>query len=449
VAVDALFRQTGVIRVDTLEELLDTAQVLASQPLPPGRRVAIVSNAGGPGILAADACTGAGLDVSELSAPTQSALRAFVARDASVRNPIDLVAGASADQFERALRVLLADHMVDALLAIFVPPLVTRAEDVARAIAAAARDAGEKPVVACFLGRDGIPDELRGGDSARTVPSFAFPEGAARALGRLADLADWRRQPLGVEPDLPGIDVARARAVVEKRLADSPDGTWLDLADATEILAAFGIHVPEARLAPDRDAAARAADAIGYPVVLKAGAPDLVHKSDTGGVVLDLRDPDAVTRAFDVMAAKLGDRMGSAIVQATASPGVETIVGVTQDASFGPLVLFGMGGVTAELLADRALSILPITDEDARRLVRALKASPLLFGYRGRPAVDVTALEDLLLRVGRLADELPEISEMDLNPVIVSTTGAIAVDVKMRCTAAPSPLPPDLRRMRT
>jgi acetyl coenzyme A synthetase (ADP forming)-like protein len=448
VAVDALFRQTGVIRVDTLEELLGTAQVLSSQPLPPGRQVAIVSNAGGPGILAADACAGAGLDVVELSEGTQAALREFVAPGAAVRNPIDLVAGASAVEFERALRVVLADDTIDIVLAIFVPPLVTRAEDVARAVATAARDAGPKPVVACFLGREGVPDELRGRDGARTVPSFSFPEAAARALGRCADLADWRRQPVGREPSFDDIDLAGARKLVRERLAARPEGLWLDVDDAAEVLRCFGIPMARSRLVADAEEAVRAASEIGYPVVGKAGAPEIVHKSDEGAVALGLTDAAAVRRAFDGIARRLGDRMGGMIVQETVPRGVETIVGVTQDPSFGPLVLFGLGGVTAELLADRALAIVPTTDEDARRLVRSLRGSPLLFGYRGRPAVDVGALEQLVLRVARLADELPEISEMDLNPVIVTERGAVAVDVKMRCAAAELPPPPDLRRMR-
>jgi len=449
VAVDALFTQTGVIRVDTLEELLDTAQVLSSQPLPPGRRVAIVSNAGGPGILAADACSGAGLEVSELAPTTQTALRSFAAEDASVRNPIDLVAGATAADFERALRVVLADDAIDAVLAIFVPPLVTQAEDVARAIAAAARDAGPKPVIACFLGRDGVPPELRGENGARTVPSFAFPEAAARALARTVHFADWRRQPQGTEPELTDIDVPRARALIHKRLASAPAGLWLDMNDAYELLGCFGIPVVPSRLVDSADAAVRAADELGYPVVLKAGSPELVHKSDVGGVALDLGDAAAVRAAFEAMHQALGATMGGAIVQQTVARGVETIIGVTQDRSFGPLVLFGLGGVTAELLADRALRIVPITDADAARLVRSLRGSPLFFGYRGRPAVDVAALENLIVRVGRLADELPEVSEMDCNPVIASAAGAVAVDVKIRCVPAAEPLPPDLRRMRT
>jgi acetyl coenzyme A synthetase (ADP forming)-like protein len=448
VAVDALFRQAGVIRVDTLEELLSTAMVLAHQPLPKGRRVAIVSNAGGPGILAADACSGAGLDVLELSEATQTELRTFAARDASVRNPIDLVAAATADDFERAIRVLVDDEDVDAVIVIFTPPLVTRAEDVAGAVAAVARDAGDTPIVACFLGHDGVPAGLRGDDDRRTVPSFAFPEAAAQALGHAADLADWRRRPAGAVPDLAGVDIPRARALVDRVLAEHPGGRWLDADTAAELLGSFAIPMVRSRIVADVGGAQSAADELGYPVALKAAAPELVHKSDVGGVALGLGDADAVRDAFDTMTARLGDRMGGALVQTMSTPGIETIVGCTHDPLFGPLVLFGLGGVTAELLGDRALRIVPLTDEDARELVRSLRGSPLFFGYRGRPAVDVDALEDLLLRVGCLADELPEVAEMDLNPVIVGERGAVAVDVKIRIEPAAAPLPPDFRRMR-
>ena len=455
VAVDALFRQAGVIRVDTLEQLLDTAQVLAHQPLPPGRRVAIIGNAGGPGILAADACAGAGLDVPELTAETQAALRAFVAVDASVRNPIDLVASATAEQYERALRVVLADPEVDAVLAMFVPPLVTEAADVAHAIARAAGDAGAKPVVACFLGRAGVPDALRGGSDSRTVPSFAFPEAAAHALARAAELADWRRRPPGTLPGFHDIDEAAARRLVDEHLLghhgegpDGADGVWLDAPASAALLGCFGIPVLAPRLVHSADEAAAAATELGYPVVLKAGAPELVHKTDVGGVALHLPDATAVRAAYAAMAGRLGVDMGGGVVQRMAAPGVETIVGVTQDPSFGPLVLFGYGGVAAELLADRTLRLVPMTDVDAAEVVRSLRSSPLLFGYRGQPAVDVAALEDLLLRVATLADVVPEVSEMDLNPVIVSEHGAVAVDVKVRIQPAPAPLPADFRRLR-
>ena len=369
-------------------------------------------------------------------------------RDATVRNPIDLVAGATAGQFEQALRLVLQDDGIDALLAIFVPPLVTRAEDVARAIAKAAETAGEKPVVACFLGKAGVPAELRGVDGRRTIPSFAFPEAAAHALGRVAGLADWRRRPVGDVPVFDDIDLVGARAIVAATLHADPDGAWLDQRAAGALLGCFGIPVVGFSVVADPESAVAAAEALGYPVALKAAAPEIVHKTDVGGVILDLRDAAAVERAYGVMTQSLGDAMGGAVVQQMVGDGVETIVGVTHDPSFGPLVLFGLGGVTAELLADRSLRIVPITDEDAHELVRSLRGSPLLFGYRGRAEVDVAALETLLMRVGFLADELPGVAEMDLNPVIVNANGAIAVDAKIRVAPAPAPLPADFRRMR-
>jgi acetyl coenzyme A synthetase (ADP forming)-like protein len=456
VAVDALFQQAGVIRVDTLEQLLETAQVLAHQPLPPGRRVAIVGNTGGPLILAADACAGGGLQVPELSEATQAALRAFVARESAVRNPVDLVAGANAETFERALRVVLADPSIDALLVVFVPPVDEGADDVARAIAAATEDAGDRPVVACFLGREGVPAPLRNTANGRSVPSFAFPESAAHALGRAADLADWRRRPSGTIPTLDRIDIDEGRAVARSFLRtragvdrDGYDDAWLPATDATALCRAFGIPVVASHSVTSVDAAVEAAATLGYPVALKAGAPAIAHKTDVGGVALHLAEAAAVRAAYETMAERLGGDMGGAEVQPMVPEGVETIVGVTHDPSFGPLVLFGMGGFGAELQGDRQLRILPLTDEDVHDVVRSLRGSPLLFGYRGTPNVDVAALEDLILRVGRLAEDVPEVAEMDLNPVIVCENAVLAVDVRVRL-APPGArmLPPDMRRLR-
>jgi acetyl coenzyme A synthetase (ADP forming)-like protein len=451
VAVDALFRQAGVIRVDTLGELLETAQLLAHQPLPAGRRVAIVGNTGGPLILAADACLGAGLDVPELAAATQSRLREYVAHDGAARNPVDLVAAASEETFEDALEIVLADATVDAVLVVIVPPVLTAADDVAGAIARATSHAGDRPIVACFLGRDGVPEPLRAGANGRSIPSFAFPESAARALSRAADLADWRRRPHGAIPQLPGIDIDEGRAIARSFLRshdDQPDGVWLPATVAAQLCAAFGIPVAPAHAAMSAAGAVEAANALGYPVAVKAGAADIVHKTDAGAVVLGCTSAEAVRDAFAAIEQRLGAEMGGVVVQPMVGPGVETIVGVTHDPSFGPLVLFGMGGTMAELLGDRALRILPLTDLDATELVHSLGGSPLLFGYRGRPAVDVAALEDVLLRVGRLAEDVPEVAEMDLNPVIVSESGAVAVDVKVRVAPATATLPPDLRRLR-
>jgi len=450
VAVDALFRQAGVIRVDTLEELLDTAQMLAHQPVPRGPRVAIVGNAGGPGILAADACAGAGLSVVELSASTKAAWRADVAPDPDVQNPIDLGAAASPDLFRRALTIVLHDEAVDAVIVVYAPPVVTDAHAVARAVAdATATAASGKPVVGCFLGRLDVADDLRGGDESRpTIPTFAFPEAAARALGRAAELAKWRARPPGEVLALGDVNVGAAAALISARLGSHPAGVWLDESDTEVLLESFGIPTIDSRRVRDAEGALTAAAQIGYPVALKIGNAEVVHKTDVGGVTLDLRNPDAVRQAFDTMHATFGDEMHGAVVQRMAPAGLEVIVGVTQDPLFGPLLLFGLGGVTAELLADRALRILPVTDTDAYDLVRSLRTSPLLFGYRGSPALDVAALENVIVRVARLASEAPQISEMDLNPVIVSEHGVVVVDAKVRCAPAPNSVPPELRRMR-
>jgi acetyl coenzyme A synthetase (ADP forming)-like protein len=447
VAVDALFAQAGVVRVDTLEELFDTALLLAHQPLPRGRRVAIVTNGGGPGILAADACVARGLEVPELPEATQARLAEFTSPDGSVRNPIDLVAAARGPVFERAMRTVLDDDTVDAVIAIYVPPLVTEADEIADAIlaATAGRDA-TKPVVACFLDPDGRP-ELEQADER--IPTFAFPEAAAAALDRAASLAEWRARPEGVVPAVAGLDLAGARAVVDAELGSRPEGGWLDPDAAHRLLGCFGIPVVRTHRVTDAAAATAAADAVGYPVVLKVDAPGIVHKTDVGGVRLGLDSPAAVRAAFTEMRTALGDAMTGAVVQPLVPAGIETIVGVTRDPLFGSLVVFGMGGFETELVRDTALRIVPVTDRDAHDLVRALRSSPLFFGYRNTPPVAVTALEDLLVRVGLLAEHVPEVAELDGNPVIVSPAGVIVVDVKVHLAPHVPGAPEGLRSLRS
>jgi acyl-CoA synthetase (NDP forming) len=341
----------------------------------------------------------------------------------------------------------LGDDGIDACLVLFVPPLVTRADDVGGAVVRAAATTA-KPVVSCFLGRNGTLDLLEASSETRRIPSFAFPEAAARALGRAADLADWRRRPEGQVPDLDGVDLEAARRLVAEALGRHPEGLWLDPSAARELLTSVGVRVVPTISVDDADSAVRAASELGSPVVLKAGSGAIVHKSDVGAVHLGLGTPDEVRAAFTAMEASLGDQMGGAVVQPMLPPGVETIIGITRDRSFGSLVLFGMGGFQAELVQDTALRILPLTDIDAHELIRALRGSALLFGYRNTPTMAVDALEDLLLRVGGLADAIPEVAELDCNPVIVSPTDATAVDVKIRL-APPDPAPPPgVRRLR-
>jgi acetyl coenzyme A synthetase (ADP forming)-like protein len=442
-AVDALFAQAGVIRVDTMEEFFDVAQVLSSQPVPSGRRVAIIGNAGGPGILAADACDAAGLEVPELSPPTQEALRAFLPAAAAVQNPVDMVASASAADYERTIRLALADPGIDALLVTFVPTLVTAPGEVASAVAAATTDAA-KPVAATFVGMSVSPL----GDTGSRVPSFSFPEPAVRALARACRYGEWRQKDPGAPPRFPDLDMAAARAVVRRALDAEPEGRWLAPHDAAELLRAYGVPVIAAEAASTPDEAVAAAGRIGFPVALKAGAADILHKTELGGVKLGLASGDEVRAAFSEMWTSLGESMGGVVVQAMAEPGAEVIVGVVHDRSFGPLVMFGTGGTTVELFGDRAFRILPLTRADASELVRGVRGSPLLFGFRGAAVADVDGVEDLLLRVARLADDFPELAEMDLNPVIASPKGVVAVDAKVRVVPANPDPDPTIRRLR-
>ena len=460
VMVDALFHQTGVIRVDTLEEMFDVAEVLACQPVPGGRRVAIVGNAGGPGILAADACEAAGLVVGELSPASQAALRDFLPAEAGVANPVDMVASATAASYRRALEVVLADDGVDAVLTIFAPTLLATADDVAAAInqtaainQAAANDAAvasgqtvrAKPVVATFLGRWDIPEGLRSGDVR--VPSFAFPEPAARALAKVCAYGDWRGRPDGDLLGREGLRTGEAEAAVLECLAEHPEGAWLPPEQVDAVLAAYSIPSAASVTVLSASEAAEAASEVGLPVALKAVGPLLVHKTDVGGVELSLKSPDEVSEGFQSMKARLGDAMTGALVQAMVPAGVETVVGLVQDHLFGPLIMFGSGGTAVEVFGDQAFRCLPLSDLDAAELVRSTKGSALLGGYRGAAPVDIASLETLVMRVAQLAEDLPEIAEMDLNPVVVSESGAVVVDAKIRVEIPPSRPDPTLRRL--
>jgi acetyl coenzyme A synthetase (ADP forming)-like protein len=445
VAVDALFRQTGVIRVDTLDDMFDMAVVLGSQPLPTGRRVAIVGNSGGPAILATDACEGAGLAVEELAASTQAALREIVDVNAAVANPVDLVASATPDVYERALRLVLADDSVDAVIVICTPTFAAPPSDVADVLCEIA-GSSSKPVVACFLAWPEMPPMLRHDDSDATVPAFPSPERPAHALARAAAYAEWRRRPPGTLPPLEDFDVDAARATVTDFLGETGPG-WLPTELVGEVLRSIGVPWVETVRVGSPEEAMAASARIGDAIALKAAGPDLLHKTDVGGVRLHLDTPEQVADAYREMAARLGGRMTHADVQRMAAPGQETIVGVALDPLFGPLVMFGLGGVATELLGDQSFRILPVTDVDAHELVRSLRSSPLLFGFRGAAPVDVEALEVLLQRIGRFAELVPELAELDLNPVIVSPSGVEVVDARMRVAPSSGAPRADIRRM--
>ncbi|MBB5626206.1 bifunctional acetate--CoA ligase family protein/GNAT family N-acetyltransferase [Sphaerisporangium krabiense] len=438
VAVDALVRAAGVIRLDSVRDMLDTARLLTAQPLPAGRRVAIVGNSGGPEAMTADACEREGLVVPELA--LSGSLAGRVPAAAALGNPVDLTADASAEEIGLAVESALARPDVDAVLIVYTPPFGSGLEATAKAIAEAARASG-KTVVACVMGQDGAIE-----DSAPAIPVYAFPEQAVQALARAAAYAEWLRTPpdrverASVEADWAAKDIVRAE------LAARPEGGWLD-PDATErLLRAFGVTVAESIIVEGPWAAGEAAAAFGTPVVLKATG--LVHKSDVGGVRVGLATPGEVRQAYREMAAEIGPVMTGAIVQRMVPPGVEIIVGGVNYPAFGPLLMTGMGGVTADLLADRAFRVPPVSADTAAEMIADLRCSPLLYGYRGGPRCDTAALADQITRVGRLLDALPEVAELDLNPVIVTPGGAVAVDARVRlapCAPAPSPYARRLR----
>ncbi|HYM95984.1 MAG TPA: acetate--CoA ligase family protein, partial [Candidatus Sulfotelmatobacter sp.] len=432
VTVDALFQQAGVIRTDTLAELFDAALLMGSQPLPAGNRGAILTNAGGPAILCADACEAAGLVVPPLPAEVRAELASFLPAAASTTNPVDMIASATGDDYRRAIGVLGHCPDVDALIVVFTPPLVTSAPEVIRAIHAGARELPRPiPLLSVFMSKQSTPRLIRSGETA--IPHYPFPEEAARSLALATHYAAWRKIPEESPAELDGIDRDHASAVIAAALAQEPG--WMTAAAVAELLGCYGIPLVETRIAASARDAGRAARGLGPKVALKAIAPGVLHKSDAGGVRLGLKAGAPVERAAQEMAEAFehaGHPIEAFQVQPIVEPGVEMIVGVVQDQHFGPVLACGAGGTATELLKDVAVRITPITRGEASRMVRSLRTFPQLDGYRGAPKADVAALEDALLRVSALVEGHPEIAEMDLNPLVVHQTGAVAVDARIR-----------------
>ena len=442
VAADALFKQAGVIRTDTLEQFFDVANLLSHQPLPKGRNVAILTNSGGPGILAADACEANGLHVPALREFVQKALQDFLPSAAGLSNPIDLIASASPKDFGRALRLLMDDDDIDSIIVIYIAPLVSTPRDVAVEISQiAAEYEGKKPLLACFMSSRGAPAELVG--EKAVIPAFAFPEAAAMALAKACEHADWKRKQKGVVPKMSGIDAEKARAIVQRALtSDKSSRVWLPTDDCAELLEAYGIRVARMRSAQTAAEAVKAAKELGFPVAIKLLSSTITHKTEVGGVVLGLKTAEEVKDAVERIQERLRgmgrlDDMDGVTVQQMVDDGVETIVGVTQDPSFGPLLMFGLGGIQVELMKDVSFRIHPLTDLDAREMVHSIKGFPLLLGWRGTPPSDIDCLEELLLRVSAMVEDIPEIAEMDLNPVKALSPGQGCVAVDMRILLQP------------
>jgi acetyl coenzyme A synthetase (ADP forming)-like protein len=446
VTVDALFRQAGVIRVDTIDGLFDVVAVLSMQPVPRGQRVAIVTNVGGPGIMCADACEAEGLTIPPLADETRERLRALLPAEASVNNPVDMLASASAEQYRQAIDIVTLDPGIDAVIAIFIQPLATRLEDVSQAVARASQDVPRgKPILAVFMSATEAPPATAA--IGVQVPVYRSPEQAAIALSRAARYGAWKQRASA--PAARPADIRRDEAAAIVASALGTGGGWLAPDQVATLLGCYGLPIAAQRTVTTAREAGQVAELIGGKVVLKAIAPGLVHKSDQGAVRLGLAGEQEVTQAAGEMMARLtaaGLPPTGFLVQRMVTGGVEMIVGLIQDPSFGPVVACGAGGTLAELLHDVSVRLTPLSDDDVSEMPRELRTFPLLNGYRGAPPCDIGALEDVLRRVGMLAEDLPQIAEMDCNPVAVLEQGACILDARLRIAPVEAPRPLGARR---
>jgi acetyl coenzyme A synthetase (ADP forming)-like protein len=435
-AVEALFEQAGVIRANTLQELFDVAVLLSTQPMPPGPRVGVVTNAGGPGILLADMGETHGLVLPELTPETQAALRTVLPPQAGVANPVDMIASATPAQYARTIELVGADATIDALVVIYIPPLVTDPAEIAQAIAQGVGTVpAHKPVLTVFMTAQGIPTALHTGPRG-TLPTYLFPENAALALSAAVRYGRWKTRPRGALLHLSPFAHSAVRAVIDRVLAQASGSLWLPPGDLATVLGAAGITLAAAEQTTPAEAVSTA-ERLGYPLVAKIVSPDVLHKSDVGGVILGLETPAAVAAAVETLVARtqqIGARLDGMLLQRQVSSGIEALVGVTTDPLFGPLLVCGLGGTLVEVLHDVAFRLTPVSDTDAAEMLTKLRAIVLLEGYRGAPPGDREALIALVLRVSALVESIPELQEFDLNPVKVLAPGAgvVALDGRMR-----------------
>lgn len=433
-AVEALLAQAGVLRAASIEELFDMAMAFGVSALPRSRRTAVLTNSGGPGILVADALEPYTIEMVDLHPSTVAKLQAVLPPEASLRNPLDMIASATPTSYRMALEALLGDPNVDAAISIFVPPLGVNQTDVAEAVVSAAATMRDKPVLAVLMGRDGLPQgraELR---DAR-VPAYVFPESAARGLAALNRQREWLQRAENNERELLPVDAARGRAIVAGAVQQSR--TKLDELEALELLAAYGIPTAPAAIATSAEDAASMAERIGYPVALKIVSADIMHKTDVGGVRTGVGHAEDVREAFEAIIraatrAVPHASVSGVLVQRMIKSGPELIAGVTRDTLFGPLVMFGLGGIYAEALRDVTFRIAPLGDADAADMINGIRAKKMLQGMRGQPAINVAALKNVLRRVSQLAVDIPELAELDLNPILAFGDGVVAVDARVK-----------------
>jgi len=435
VAFDAAFRKAGVIRARHSEEMFDWARALAWCPLPTGPRMAVLTNAGGPGAIAVDALEAVGLELAELAESTQDQLRELLPPAASTRNPIDMLAGAGPREYADGLRMVLADSGVDGVIVILPPPPMTTAAEVAGAIIPVIRSTS-KPVVIALMGEELIAHAARLFRQSH-IPDYRFPERAASAMQVLVKRARQLVEPAETLPRLTRIRIEAARQALN--VAEVGETGFVDAVLAAEVVECYGIQTPPTILAPTSEEAVEAANRMGYPVALKIVSADLPHKSEVGGVLLDLETPREVAEGFKRVSdipdeVKVQARILGVIVQTMIPPGQDVIVGLVRDAQFGPLVMFGSGGVEVEALKDVAFALAPLTQHEAEGILERTWAGRRLQGYRNLLPADRAAVVDVLLRLGQLAVDLPQVAEVEINPLraLPGEDGAMAMDVRLR-----------------
>ena len=433
VTVSTFLSQCGVLRANTIEELFDVARALDRCPLPPGPRVAILTNAGGPAIMATDALVNLGLELPALSETTVQQLAEFLPEEASVANPVDMIASATAASYRRALSILLADENVDMVLAINVTPLLGNPIDVLKEIGAVAQSTATKPVLSVMMATEDFYDEVK--QQSDLPPVYRFPESAAKALAQLYRFSAWRRRPADERaPDFEVDDAA-----VAEILSRTEDG-FLPAPDAFRVLELYGIPVAPWRWADNATDAERLAAELGFPVAIKAEAPGLVHKSDVGAVRLNLENTAQVARAIgeiETALATAGMQANGFVLQAMRSGGHEVLFGISTDPRFGPLLAFGLGGRYVEVWADVLFGVTPLSPTEAREMIEGIRGFPLLKGVRGEAPADLNLLVEILLRIAQLSQRHPQIEELDINPFLAAPTreGALALDVRIRTGA--------------
>jgi acetyl coenzyme A synthetase (ADP forming)-like protein len=435
-AYEAAFRQAGVLRADSIQDLFDLAVAFARQPLPLNGRVVIITNAGGPGIMATDACERMGLSLASLSPGTMQALRENLPAAASVLNPVDVLGDALADRYRLAVELTLKDESVGGLIAVLTPQYMTQIEETARAVGELARQSN-KPVLACFMGEASIGPGVKVLTSYN-VPNYSVPERAVRAIAAMVRQCTWQQEP-PLQLERFDVDRETVRKVFDRVRAERR--LTIGDAEAREILQAYGVHIPASELARTPEEAIEIAGRIGYPVVMKVASPDILHKTDIGGVKLNLASPDDVRDAFDLLVYRATRFMPDAtiwgcLVQQMVKGGKEVIIGMNCDPQFGPLVMFGLGGIYVEVLKDVAFRVAPFSRKEAREMIQEIRSYNLLRGVRGEPPSDLEATADTLLRVSQLVTDFPEIVEMDINPLMVFPNGQGVMGIDMRLVLA-------------